>query len=44
MRSHINVENVLAAIAGILFQQGCKQQSVLLHDFGGLLLRESGPL
>ena len=44
MPAHISVENVYAAIAGVLFQQGCKYQSVLLHDFGGLLLRESCPL
>ncbi len=44
MRFQVNVENVHAAIAGFLFQQGCKDPSVLRHDLGGLLLLESCPL
>ena len=32
---------VQAAIAGFLFQQGCKDPSVMRHHLGGLFCRES---
>ena len=32
---------VQAAIAGFLFQQGCKDPSVVRHYLGGLFRRES---
>ena len=35
---------VQAAIAGFLFQQGCKERSVVRHYLGGLFRRQSADL